>query len=101
MIEAVGVALGNECVKEKVAVLLGPGINIKRHPLCGRNFEYYSEDPLLAGELAAAWISGVQSRGVGTSLKHFAVNRSLEIDDDLIAVLGFAALLAVIERLRR
>lgn len=74
LIEEVGVALGNECVKESVTVLLGPGINIKRHPLCGRNFEYYSEDPLLAGELAAAWILGVQSRGVGTSLKHFAVN---------------------------
>lgn len=74
LIEAVGVALGAECVRENVTVLLGPGINIKRHPLCGRNFEYYSEDPLLAGELAAAWINGVQSLGVGTSLKHFAVN---------------------------
>ena len=74
LIEEVGVALGVECVRENVTVLLGPGVNIKRHPLCGRNFEYYSEDPLLAGELAAAWINGVQSQGVGTSLKHFAVN---------------------------
>ena len=74
LIEEVGVALGAECVKENVAVLLGPGINIKRHPLCGRNFEYYSEDPLLTGELASAWINGVQSQGVGTSLKHYAVN---------------------------
>lgn len=74
LIEEVGVALGAECVRESVALLLGPGVNIKRHPLCGRNFEYYSEDPLVAGVLAAAWINGVQSLGVGTSLKHFAVN---------------------------
>lgn len=69
-----GVALGEECLQEKVSVLLGPGVNMKRSPLCGRNFEYFSEDPLLAGELAAGWINGVQSQGVGTSLKHFAVN---------------------------
>jgi len=74
LIHEIGVALGAECVAESVIVLLGPGINIKRHPLCGRNFEYYSEDPLLTGELAVAFISGVQSRGVGTSLKHYAVN---------------------------
>lgn len=69
-----GSALGDECLKEKVSVLLGPGINIKRSPLCGRNFEYFSEDPFLAGELAAAFINGVQDKGVGTSLKHFAAN---------------------------
>ncbi|MEJ2090215.1 MAG: glycoside hydrolase family 3 C-terminal domain-containing protein, partial [Gammaproteobacteria bacterium] len=74
LLEEVGEALGREAAAENVAVLLGPGINIKRHPLCGRNFEYYSEDPLLAGELAAAFIRGVQSQGVGTSLKHYAVN---------------------------
>jgi len=74
LLEEVGAALGRESAAENVAVLLGPGINIKRHPLCGRNFEYYSEDPLLTGELAAAFISGVQSQGVGTSLKHYAVN---------------------------
>ena len=70
----IGVALGTEARAEQVAVLLGPGINIKRSPLCGRNFEYLSEDPLLTGELAAAYVIGVQSQGVGTSLKHYAVN---------------------------
>ena len=69
-----GVALAEECLQEKVSVILGPGVNMKRSPLCGRNFEYFSEDPLLAGELAAGLINGVQSQGVGTSIKHFAVN---------------------------
>lgn len=69
-----GAALGEECVALGVDVLLGPGNNIKRSPLGGRNFEYMSEDPFLAGEMAASWIEGVQSQGVGTSLKHFAVN---------------------------
>ena len=69
-----GVAIGEECLQEKVSVILGPGVNMKRSPLCGRNFEYFSEDPLLAGELAAGWINGVQSQNIGTSLKHFAVN---------------------------
>ena len=73
-----GVALGEECLQEKVSVILGPGVNMKRSPLCGRNFEYFSEDPLLAGELASGWINGVQSQGVGTSMKHFAVNSQEE-----------------------
>ncbi len=69
-----GKALGDEAQAEKVGVLLGPAVNIKRTPLCGRNFEYFSEDPYLAGELAAAYINGVQSRHIGTSIKHFAAN---------------------------
>ncbi|MEN0645348.1 glycoside hydrolase family 3 C-terminal domain-containing protein [Alkalicoccobacillus gibsonii] len=74
LIYDVGVALGKEARKEEVAVLLGPGANIKRSPLCGRNFEYFSEDPYVSAQLAAAHIKGVQSEGVGASLKHFAVN---------------------------
>lgn len=70
----IGQALGEECLQEGVSVLLGPGANIKRSPLCGRNFEYFSEDPYLTGELAAAFIDGVQSMGIGTSLKHFTAN---------------------------
>ena len=69
-----GEALASECRAENVAVILGPGNNIKRSPLCGRNFEYFSEDPYLASNLAAQHIKGVQSKGVGASLKHFAVN---------------------------
>jgi len=69
-----GQALAQECLDQEVSVLLGPGINIKRSPLCGRNFEYFSEDPYAAGEMSASLIRGIQSRNVGTSLKHFAAN---------------------------
>ncbi len=69
-----GEAMAEECLQEKVSVILGPGVNMKRSPLCGRNFEYFSEDPLLAGELASGLINGIQSKGIGTSIKHFAVN---------------------------
>ena len=74
LLHEVGVALGEEALAQGVAVVLGPGFNIKRHPAGGRSFEYLSEDPLLSGKLAAAMVRGVQSQGVGTSVKHFAVN---------------------------
>ncbi|GIG53910.1 glycoside hydrolase family 3 C-terminal domain-containing protein [Demequina activiva] len=74
LLEQVGHALGRECRDEEVGVLLGPGLNIKRHPAGGRNFEYLSEDPLLAGRMAAALVRGIQAEGVGACLKHFAAN---------------------------
>lgn len=74
LIRKVGEAMGEECIQEKVAVILGPGVNIKRNPLGGRCFEYWSEDPYLAGHEAVGIVEGVQSKGVGTSLKHFAAN---------------------------
>ena len=74
LIHRLGEALAEECIALGVDVVLGPGVNMKRTPVCGRNFEYFSEDPYLAGQLAASYINGVQSKGVGTSLKHFAVN---------------------------
>lgn len=69
-----GKAIGKEGLSHGVDVVLGPGVNIKRNPLCGRNFEYFSEDPCLAGVMGAAWVQGAQESGVGTSLKHFAAN---------------------------
>ncbi len=89
LINAMGQALAEECIALKVDVVLGPGTNMKRTPLGGRNFEYFSEDPFLAGQMAASFINGVQSKGVGTSLKHYAANNqetqrmsiSAEIDE--------------------
>lgn len=74
LMEELGETLGEECQAEDIGVLLGPAVNIKRSPLCGRNFEYLSEDPHLAGKLSAAYIRGVQKCGIGTSIKHFAAN---------------------------
>lgn len=84
LLQEVGAAIGEECQTLGVSILLGPGVNIKRTPLCGRNFEYYSEDPLLSSELAASFIKGVQSQGIGTSIKHYVANnqeyRRLSVD---------------------
>jgi len=74
LLKRIGVAIGEECRQENVAVILGPGINMKRSPLCGRNFEYFSEDPYVSGELATALVKGVQSQNVGVSVKHYAFN---------------------------
>ena len=74
LVKKVGSALGAECRSEDISILLGPAVNIKRSPACGRNFEYFSEDPFLTSELAIGYIQGVQSQGVGTSIKHFAAN---------------------------
>ncbi len=85
LVRKVGNAIADDCSKIGVEMILGPGINMKRTPRCGRNFEYFSEDPYLSGELGAEYINGVQERGIGTSLKHYAVNNQ-EIDRHIVSV---------------
>ena len=87
LMRSMGIALGKECQAQNVDILLGPGVNMKRSPLCGRNFEYLSEDPYLAGELAVSYVNGVQSQGVGTSLKHFFANNQETRRMDVSAVI--------------
>ena len=99
LITMMGETIGNECQAEDISVILGPAVNIKRSPLCGRNFEYYSEDPLVASEMAGALIQGVQSKNVGTSIKHYLANNqefrrmssSSEVDERTLREIYLAA----------
>ena len=99
LLEEMGERIGDECQAEDLSVILGPAVNIKRSPLCGRNFEYFSEDPYLASQMAAAHIKGVQSKNVGTSIKHFAANNqehrrmscSSEVDERTLREIYLAA----------
>lgn len=89
MAELMGDALANDCIEHDIDLVFGPGMNIKRTPLCGRNFEYFSEDPIVAGEMASGYVNGLQKKGIGACIKHFAVNNqekyrcvtSVEIDE--------------------
>ncbi len=108
LVEEIGQALAQECLANDVQVVLGPGVNIKRTPLGGRCFEYYSEDPVLAGEMGTAFVRGVQSKGVGTSLKHFACNNqeyermtiSAEVDERTLREIYLAAFERIVRKAR-
>ena len=95
LVRKMGAALGRECQNFGVGLLLGPGINIRRTPLAGRGYEYYSEDPLLTGKIAAALIAGIQSEGVGTSLKHFACNNSEYKRTEMNSIIDKRALMEI------
>jgi beta-glucosidase len=106
LLKKIGEALGEECQAEEVSTLLGPGVNMKRSPLCGRNFEYFSEDPFLTGNLAASFVNGVQSKGVGTSVKHYAVNNqeyrrmsiSTEVDERTLREIYLLAFETIVKK---
>jgi len=108
LVREVGAAIGAECQALDVQLLLAPGVNMKRSPLCGRNFEYFSEDPVLAGELAAAYVQGVQSQGVGATVKHYAVNNqeherftvSAEVDERPLREIYLAVFERVVKKAR-
>lgn len=106
LLEKEGEAIGQEALSYGIDVVLGPGVNIKRNPLCGRNFEYFSEDPYMAGEMGTAWVRGVQSAGAGTSVKHFAANNqeykrlngNSQVDERTLRELYLPAFEAVVRR---
>ncbi|NLT55955.1 MAG: beta-glucosidase [Actinomycetales bacterium] len=108
LVRTVGEALGREARSQGVAILLGPGVNIKRSPLCGRNFEYFSEDPMLSGELGGALVLGIQGQGVGASVKHYAVNNqetdrirvSAEVDERALREIYLASFERVVTQAR-
>ncbi|MHB8129745.1 MAG: glycoside hydrolase family 3 C-terminal domain-containing protein [Mobilitalea sp.] len=106
LLNTLGCALGDECQAEEVSTLLGPAVNMKRSPLCGRNFEYLSEDPYLAGELASSYVNGVQSKNIGTSVKHYAANNqetrrmsiSSEVDERTIREIYLTAFETIVKK---
>lgn len=106
IVRKIGAALGEECLSEQISILLGPGCNIKRSPLCGRNFEYFSEDPYLISEIASAYVKGVQSKGIGATVKHFAANNqetlrfiiNAEIDERTLREIYLAGFEGVIKQ---
>lgn len=108
LLEAEGKAIGEEALSYGIDVVLGPGVNIKRNPLCGRSFEYFSEDPCLAGEMGAAWVHGAQSAGAGASVKHFAANNqeykrfngNSQVDERTLRELYLPAFETVVRRAR-